>query len=78
MTAPAVFRQSDLRRLTEMAKESGCVIEMEKDGVKIRVMPDTPNIHSATAVDPSPSPASNGLAAWRARHEGKSRGSSSR
>jgi hypothetical protein len=28
-----------------MAKASGCVIEVEKDGMKIRVFPDSPDIH---------------------------------
>jgi hypothetical protein len=78
MTAPAVIRQSELKRAVKLAKENGCVIELEKDGLKIRVMPDNPDIHSSIAVDPPPSPASNGLAAWRARHEGRSRGNPSR
>lgn len=29
-----------------MAKESGCVIEIERNGVKIRVMPDNPELYS--------------------------------
>jgi hypothetical protein len=48
MTTPAAIRQSDLRRVVTMAKESGCTIEVEKDGFKIRVMPDNPDIHSPT------------------------------
>lgn len=46
MTAPVAIRQSDLRRATAMAKESGCVIEIERNGVKIRVMPDNPELYS--------------------------------
>jgi hypothetical protein len=78
MTAPAAIRKSDMDRAAAMAKKHGCVVEIEKDGMKFRFMPDNPDIHSAPAVDPSPSPASNGLAAWRARHEGRPRGNPSR
>lgn len=45
MTAPAVIKQSELRRVVSMAKEAGVTIELEKNGVKIRVIPETPNIH---------------------------------
>jgi hypothetical protein len=45
MTAPAAIRQADLKRVVDIAKASGCVIELEKDGMKIRVFPDNPDIH---------------------------------
>jgi hypothetical protein len=50
MTAPAAIKQSDLRRAVAVAKESGCIIEIEKDGMKIRVMPDNQDIHRAAEV----------------------------
>lgn len=78
MTAPAAIKQSDIRRMADIATEKGVIVEMEKDGTIIRVMPNIPEIHNAPAVDPEPSPASNGLAAWRARHESKPRGNPSR
>lgn len=40
MTAKAAIRQSDLRRVTAAVKESGCTIEVERDGLKIRVIPE--------------------------------------
>lgn len=74
MTAPATIKQSDLRRAVAVAKESGCIIEIEKDGMKIRVMPDNPDIHRPEQIDQQPVPTGNSLSEWRARHESGTRG----
>jgi hypothetical protein len=78
MTAPAAIRQSDLRRVVAMAKESGCTIEVEKDGFKIRVMPDNPDIHRQDPVEEPGANGGNSLSEWRARHESGTRGYPSR
>lgn len=51
MTAPAAIRQSDLRRAASIVKETGVVIEVERDGVKIRLMPNIPDTHSRPAIE---------------------------
>lgn len=47
MTATATIRQSDLRRLAAVAKRDGVRVEIEINGMIIRVSPD----HSQPAVD---------------------------
>ncbi len=56
MSAPAAIRQSEIKRAIALAKENGCVIELEKNGMKIRVFPDNPDIHR-----PAPSSKGKGI-----------------
>lgn len=37
MTAKAAIKQSDLKRIAAIAKSEGVVVEIENNGVKIRV-----------------------------------------
>ncbi len=46
MSAPASIRQSDIKKAVALVKASGVVIEIEKDGMKIRILPDSPDIQS--------------------------------
>jgi hypothetical protein len=41
VTAPALLRQSDLSRMAHIAKRDGVKIEIERDGLIIRVSADT-------------------------------------
>lgn len=75
MTAPALVRSSDLKRMADIAKAKGVRVEMEIDGKIIRVMPDT---QAQEKVDPGLGFVGNTLSEWRARHEGKSGGHSPR
>jgi hypothetical protein len=42
MTAPGSIRQADINRIAKIAREQGVVVEIERDGFKIRVRPDHP------------------------------------
>lgn len=77
MTAPALIKQADLRRMAEIAKSQGVRVEMEIDGKIFRVSPDIHDNHSNTAVDADLAFGGNSLSEWRARHEGKAGGRSS-
>lgn len=46
MTSPALVKQSDLRRMANIAKQTGMRVEIEVNGKIIRVAPDIPAIHS--------------------------------
>jgi hypothetical protein len=46
MTASALVKQSDLKRMATIAREQGVRVEIEFNGRVIRVMPDIPDIHS--------------------------------
>jgi len=74
MTASALVKQSDLKRMAQIAKSEGVRVEIEVNGKIIRVCPDIPDIHKQDDVDPAISFGGNSLAEWRARHEGKPRG----
>lgn len=76
MTAPALVKSADLKRMADVAKMKGVRVEMEIDGKIIRVMPET--TITQDRVDPDLTFGGNSLAEWRARHEGKSRGHSPR
>lgn len=52
MTAPASIKQSDLKRMAEVAKSKGVRVEMEVDGRIFRVSPDIPDNHSADEARP--------------------------
>lgn len=65
MTAPARVRQSDLRRLAAVAKRDGVRVEIEINGMIIRVSPD----HPQPAVDANAeSDLDQELAAFEAKH----------
>jgi hypothetical protein len=46
MTASALIKQSDLKRMAHIAKSEGVRVEIEVNGKIIRVAPDIPAIHS--------------------------------
>lgn len=51
MTTPAIIKSADLKRMGDYVKKNpGIRVEVEKDGVLIRVAPDIPAIHSAPDV----------------------------
>jgi hypothetical protein len=45
MTASALVKQSDLKRMASIAKSEGVRVEIEVNGKIIRVTPDIPDIH---------------------------------
>lgn len=47
MTATALVKKADLRRLAAVAKEAGVSAWVEVDGKKFGVSPNIPDIHSA-------------------------------
>jgi hypothetical protein len=51
MTASALVKQSDLKRMAHIAKSEGVRVEIEVNGKIIRVSPDIPNIHNPTKVE---------------------------
>lgn len=51
MTAPALVKQSELKRMAAIAKSEGVPIELEVEGRIYRVLPDIPNIHNPEAVN---------------------------
>lgn len=51
MTAPALVRKADLRRMAEVARETGTRLEIEKNGVIYRAAPDIPDIHRPAKVE---------------------------
>lgn len=40
MTAPAAIKQADLKRIAAIAKSEGVVVEIEHNGMKIKVSAD--------------------------------------
>lgn len=40
MTAPAAIKQADLKRIAAIAKSEGVVVEIEHNGLKIKVTAD--------------------------------------
>ena len=42
MTAPTIIRKPQARKLAEIARETGVVVEVEIDGRKVRFVPATP------------------------------------
>lgn len=53
MTASALVKQSDLKRMAHIAKSEGVRVEIEVNGKIIRVAPDIPAIHSDEPVAPT-------------------------
>lgn len=65
MTAPSIVRQSDLRRLAAVAKRDGVRVEIEINGMIIRLSPH----HAQPAVDANPeSDLDRELAEFEAKH----------
>lgn len=52
MTATALVKQSDLKRMATIAKSEGVRVEIEVNGKIIRVAPDIPTINSEGPVAP--------------------------
>ncbi|WP_426126247.1 hypothetical protein [Pararhizobium sp. PWRC1-1] len=52
MTAPALIKESDLKRMAKIAKRDGVRVEIEVNGRILRVAPDIPTIHSIRPVAP--------------------------
>lgn len=49
MTARAAIKQSDLKRMAAIAKSEGVVVEIENNGVKIRITSEKAGQTVATA-----------------------------
>lgn len=45
MSAIALIREADLKRMAKIAREGGVRVEIEIDGKLIRVAPDIPDIN---------------------------------
>lgn len=50
MTAPNAIRKSDLERAAALVQKTGLAVEIEKNGLKIRVMPAIHEMHRANDV----------------------------
>lgn len=51
MTASALVKQSELKRMAAIAKSEGVPIELEVEGRIYRVLPDIPSSHNAETID---------------------------
>lgn len=71
MTAAALVKAADLKRMADIALSKGVRVEIEVDGRIIRVAPDIPVTHKPGSVDLAPVPTSNSLSEWRAQREGR-------
>lgn len=79
MTAPAVVRSADLKRMGDFVRKNpGLRVEVEKDGIILRVSPDIQDIHRPQAVDASLPTGSNALSEWRRLNESRFGGNPSR
>ncbi len=78
MTASALVKQSDLKRMAQIAKSEGVRVEIEINGKIIRVSPDIPTIHKSDDVDAPLPTGSNALSEWRRLNESRFGGNSSR
>lgn len=65
MTEKATIRQSDLNRMAMTAKKHGVVVEIEINGMIVRVKPETEVSQLKTA----PRHDTSSLEAWRNRHK---------
>lgn len=78
MTAPALVKSADLKRMAQIAKTSGVRVEIEIDGKIIRVAPDIPVTHRQEEVDQPLPTGSNALSEWRRLNESRFGGNPSR
>lgn len=51
MTAPALVRSADLKRMATIAKREGVTVWVEVDGRKFGVSPDIPDNHRPAKVE---------------------------
>lgn len=51
MTAPALVKQSELKRMAAVAKSEGVPIELVVDGRTYRVLPDIPDNHNGETIN---------------------------
>ncbi len=52
MTSPAIVRSADLKRMGDFVRKNpGLRVEVEKDGVILRVSPDIPDNHRPAKVE---------------------------
>lgn len=68
MTAPAVVKSSDLRRMAAIAKELGVCVSIEVEGKIIKVSPLTPEPEGSKHSLPT---GGDALAEWRRRNEAR-------
>ncbi|MDX3926789.1 MAG: hypothetical protein QHC90_13420 [Shinella sp.] len=52
MTAPALVKSADLKRMADVAKVKGVTVWVEVDGRRVGVSPDIPAIHKPDRIDP--------------------------
>lgn len=52
MTASALLKQSDLKRMATIAKQQGVRVEVEVGGKIIRISPDIPDNHTNGQIAP--------------------------
>lgn len=74
MSAPALIKQADLKRMAAVAKTENVSITLEIGGRKFTVSPVIQDIHTSNAVDVDIAYGGNSLASWRNRRADKSRG----
>lgn len=65
MTASALVKQSDLKRMAAIAKSQGVTVWIEVNGKRVGVSPDIHDIHRAKPVDLQPEDFTS-LAEWQA------------
>lgn len=51
MTAPALVKSADLKRMADIAKTKGVTVWIEINGRRVGVSPDIPKIHNPDEVD---------------------------
>lgn len=78
MSAPAIIKQADLKRIAAVAKSENVAITFEIGGGKFTVSPVIQDIHSSEALAPSLPSGSNALSEWRRLNESRFGGRSSR
>ncbi|MBB4103543.1 hypothetical protein [Allorhizobium borbori] len=74
MSAPALIKQADLKRIAAVARSENVTITIEIGGGKFTVSPIIQDIHTSKAVDADITYGGNSLASWRNRRADKSRG----
>lgn len=65
MTASALVKQSDLKRMAAIAKSQGVTVWIEIDGKRVGVSPDIQDINKQTPIDRKPEDFTS-LADWQA------------
>lgn len=51
MTAPALIKQAELRRMAAVAKKDGVRVEVEVNGKIFRISPDIPDSHRLKPIE---------------------------